>query len=108
MEQYTQVASLLMDVEAQLRRLNLWQSSAPPPQALASTQPFAVDTLTYDQWLQFIFIPRLSEVIEQQQVLPANCGISPMAEEYFRGLALDSNDLLVVLSQLDELLSLDA
>ena len=44
-----QVAALLIDVESGLRQLNLWELRSPPAEALASTQPFCIDTLNFAQ-----------------------------------------------------------
>ena len=48
----TEIAEVLIDIEAQLRQLGLWDKIPPSTEALASTQPFCVDTLTLPQWLQ--------------------------------------------------------
>ncbi len=42
----TEVAELLIDIESELRKLGLWSQIPPTEQALASDQPFCVDTLT--------------------------------------------------------------
>jgi uncharacterized protein YqcC (DUF446 family) len=102
----TDVAAMLIDIEAQLRQLGLWDAVPPSPEALASEQPFCIDTLTLPQWLQFIFLPTLYRMLEQDQPLPERCGIAPMAEEYFRGTGLASTDLVEALLKVDELLSL--
>lgn len=99
------VAELLIDIEAQLRQLGLWEREPPPPQALASDQPFSVDTLTLPQWLQFIFLPTLHRLLAEGQPLPGRCGIAPMAQEYFRGLALASATLEQTLLKMDQILS---
>ena len=80
MSVHIRIASLLIDIEAELRRLQQWQHEAPTPEALASTEPFCVDTLTFAQWLQFIFLPRMRELIDARQVLPEQCNITAMAE----------------------------
>ncbi|MBP6701610.1 MAG: YqcC family protein [Halioglobus sp.] len=99
------VAELLIDIEAQLRQLGLWERQSPPPEALASDQPFSVDTLTLPQWLQFIFLPTLYRLLAQGEPLPGRCGIAPMAQEYFRGLALASATLEQTLLKMDRILS---
>ena len=104
----TDVASVLIDIEAELRQLNLWDRDPPAPEALASTEPFAFDTLTLPQWLQFIFLPTLYTMLEEQRPLPGACGIAPMAEEFFRGSGLATGDLVKVLARIDALLSGDA
>lgn len=101
----TTIAEVLIDIEAQLRQLGMWDKIPPSSQALLSTEPFCVDTLTLPQWLQFIFIPTIYKMLEEQEVLPERCGIAPMAEEFFRGTGLAIADLLSSLERMDELLS---
>ena len=105
MAQAEQLAALLIDIEAQLRQLELWQAESPGADALASTQPFCVDTLSFSQWLQFVFVPSMYQLIEARQTLPTECAIAPMAEEYFKGLSLPSGALERSLLAVDRLLS---
>jgi uncharacterized protein YqcC (DUF446 family) len=104
-DSYVQLASVLMDLECELRSQGLWQAHSPAPEALASTQPFAVDTLNFPQWLQFIFIPRLHALAEARAVLPDACGVAPMAEEYFRPLPISGESVILHLRIIDQLLS---
>ena len=99
------IAERLIDLEAQLRQLDLWSVSPPPPEALASQQPFAVDTLAFQEWLQFLFLPRVYKLLESGAALPEHCAIAPMAEESLRGSHLPVTGLLEVLKALDELIS---
>lgn len=101
----TEVAEVLIDIEAQLRQLGQWHKSRPTAEALASDLPFCVDTLTFPQWLQFVFLPTLYALLQQGETLPERCGIAPMAEEYFRGTGLPSSELVAALVRIDELLS---
>ena len=99
------IGAYLIDIEADLRQLRLWQSEAPDSAALASTEPFCFDTLTLPQWLQFVFIPRMVELLENGQSLPGSCAIAPMAEEYFSGSDLLVRPLLTHLASLDSYLT---
>jgi uncharacterized protein YqcC (DUF446 family) len=101
----TQIAAVLIDIEAQLRQLGQWEKQPPSAAALASDQPFCVDTLTLPQWLQFVFLPTVYDMLQEGRELPGRCGIAPMAEEYFRGTGLGCTDLVASLVQIDELLS---
>ena len=103
----TEVAEILIDIEAQLRQLGQWNKVHPSAEALSSDLPFCVDTLTFPQWLQFVFLPTLSAMLEKGRTLPGRCAIAPMAEEYFRGTGLRSSELVVALVRIDELLSED-
>lgn len=102
---HSAVAEILMAIEKELRELQLWEAESPSAEALASTQPFAIDTLNFPQWLQFIFIPRLYLMIEQRMPLPNVSGVKPMAEEYFRVLSLNSAVLITHLEKIDNVLS---
>jgi len=99
------VAEVLMDIEKELRYLQLWDDAMISEEALASEQPFAVDTMTFPQWLQFIFLPRMYFMLEQQLQLPDNCGIAPMAEQYFSVLNLHSAPLIGCLRKIDGILT---
>ena len=99
------VTGILVELEQELRELYLWDFEFPSAEALASTEPFAIDTLNFPQWLQFIFIPRLYFMIEQQLPLPNNSGVAPMAEQYFQVLNLDSSSVIEFLHKIDNLLS---
>jgi len=101
---HTTVAEALFELEREMRALELWEKQSPPAQALASTQPFAVDTLRFPQWLQFIFIPRLYSLVEHRAPLPINSSVAPMGEEYFRPLPVNSDRLVEQLRRIDTLL----
>ena len=104
-ELHIAIAETLIDIEKELRELHLWESEMIPESALASTQPFAIDTMTFPQWLQFIFLPRMYFMVDEQLPLPGNCGIAPMAEQYFSGLNLHSSSLIAHLQKIDTLLT---
>ena len=99
------VTEILVELEKELRKLYLWDFEFPSAEALASTEPFAIDTLNFPQWLQFIFIHRLYFILEQQLPLPNNSGVAPMAEQYFQVLNLDSSSVIELLQKIDNLLS---
>ena len=101
----TEIAELLIDIEAELRQLGLWDGVPPSAEALASDQPFSIDTLTLPQWLQFIFLPTIYRLLEQGQALPDRCGIAPMAEIYFQDTGFASAALEAALEKIDLLLS---
>jgi uncharacterized protein YqcC (DUF446 family) len=98
---YIAVTEILVGIEEELRKLQLWDFESPSAEALASTEPFAVDTLNFPQWLQFIFVPRLYFIIEQQLGLPNNSGVAPMAEQYFQALSVNSSTLIKHLQKID-------
>ncbi|KKO47450.1 hypothetical protein WG68_01630 [Arsukibacterium ikkense] len=75
---------LLVELEAELKQQQLWSGKPPEHAAMASTLPFCCDTMRLEQWLQFIFLPRLQAMLKCGQALPTNISILPMAEEVFK------------------------
>ena len=73
-------------------------------EALASQQPFCVDTLDFEAWLQWLFLPRMKQLLEMAGPLPAASGIRPMAEERYRGRESEVQALLVALGEFDRLI----
>ena len=102
---HMQVGSLLMDLQIELRSMDCWSHETPSAQALASETPFAVDTLTFEQWLQFIFFPKMQYLVEHELPMPGACHIVPMAEEYFGSKPVKLGRLIKVLGQLDDVLA---
>lgn len=101
----TDIAEVLIDIEAQLRQLGLWDKIPPSAEALASTQPFCIDTLSFPQWLQFVFLPTIYGMLERGEALPERCAIAPMADEYFRGASLPAEPLIIALERVDALIT---
>ena len=104
-DNYRQLGDLLQAVEQELHRLECWESQAPDPQALTSSQPFAIDRLNFTQWLQFIFLPKLTELVEAGSALPQSCSTAPMAEEYFKTRQIEAQALINHLAAIDRLIN---
>ena len=102
---HQQVSQLLHEIEQELKQLSLWQSEQPPASTLRSQQPFAVDTLAFHQWLQFIMIPRMHSMVAARQPLPSQVAISPMAAQVYKGQLKQHRLLIGHLRRLDIVLS---
>ena len=105
MSVHVEIESLLIDIEAELRRLRQWQAEPLAPEALASTEPFCIDTMTFVQWLQFVFVPRMRALAAARQPLPGRSEIRPLAEEYFKSSQLDVAELVRAIDRLDRLVN---
>jgi uncharacterized protein YqcC (DUF446 family) len=98
---YTLLASLLIDIECELRRASLWGTVPPSDEALASVEPFCVDTMDLEQWLQFVFLPRMHTLITAKASLPAQCNITSIAETVWTA-NVHAQNVIDVLRQFDE------
>ena len=101
---YALLADQLLLIERELRRLGWWAETAPSAQALASVEPFCVDTLAFEHWLQWVLLVRMKAIIEAGGALPAVSGIAPMAEMAFQGRLEQAAGLLAMLGEFDQLI----
>ncbi|TPH13845.1 YqcC family protein [Litorilituus lipolyticus] len=104
-EKEQQTLVLLTCLEKQLKAGNLWQRKPPSREALASELPFCYDTLRFEQWLQFIFIPKMEFIISNKHVLPTKIALTPIAEQAFNSRIILSKSIINTLSELENLLS---
>lgn len=98
------VAEQLLLIERELRLLGWWEMQSPSAQVLSSQQPFCVDTLAFEQWLQWIFLPRMKQMLEAGVALPSVSGIQPMAEQVYGGQAKKARELIKLLGEFDQLI----
>ncbi len=108
MNKLEQMQELLAALELALLENGWWGSDAPDDAALASTEPFCVDALTFSEWLQWVYIPKMRDYIASQGALPERSGLLAIAEEAWRGSAEDTRGLLLVMRALDGLVNNDA
>lgn len=100
-----QCRQLLHRIEQELKQLNLWGEQPPSAAALASTAPFCCDSMAFEQWLQFVFLPRMHALLDAELPLPAQIAICPMAEQVFGTTNANLFNLINRIADLDELLS---
>lgn len=102
------IADHLLLIEHELRSQGWWSEQAPGAEALASVTPFAVDVMSFEQWLQWIFLPRMAFILEHAQPLPNASGILVMAETVFSDRPEQSRELRRLLAEFDQLIGTSA
>ncbi|KRW58644.1 YqcC family protein [Pseudomonas sp. TTU2014-080ASC] len=104
-ERVQQIAELLLLIERELRVQGWWQDTSPSEEALSSPEPFCVDLMDFDQWLQWIFLPRMKWIIENGMAMPLVSGIKPMAEQVFTEDMQRAGELIRLLGEFDQLIT---
>jgi uncharacterized protein YqcC (DUF446 family) len=104
-KRFPQIAEQLLLIERELRVLGMWKAVPPSDDDLSSREPFCVDTLDFDQWLQWIFLPRMKTILEQDLALPNASGILEMAEMVYASRLGETRSLLSLLAQFDRLIT---
>lgn len=95
------IRAALSTLQEALKQHHLWQAAPPKAAALASTQPFCLDTLSATEWLQWIFIPRMHALLEAKAPLPKEIAITPYLEEALKHETY-LNDLLAAITTLEQ------
>jgi uncharacterized protein YqcC (DUF446 family) len=103
-EKHERIKEKLAEIETEMRRVGLWQDEPLPKEAYGYTLAFARDTMAFHQWLQFVFIPQVIEMVENYAELPKKSEVAITASQAFAGW--EKGDRLVeLLRQFDELLA---
>ncbi|MEP2652043.1 MAG: YqcC family protein [Paraglaciecola sp.] len=93
---HSEVEILLKKLKKEMIISHLWADVSPPELSLESTVPFAFDKMPFENWLQFIFIPKMLGIVALKSNLPERLSLMPMAEQCFHGLPHLSRVLLVI------------
>src|SRR4051812_1238432 len=67
---FDRIAAKADEIEAELKRIGYWQAAPLDPAAYNFTRPFAGDTMSFPQWLQFVFLPRVRDLVAKRGELP--------------------------------------
>ncbi|MCG8707233.1 YqcC family protein [Brenneria sp. 4F2] len=97
------VRQSLFDVERVLRNSPFWQLAPPADSAFASSEPFCIDTMRAEQWLQWVLLPRMHALLDSGAPLPTGFSLSPYFEEALEGASSDIEPLMMRIAQLDAL-----
>lgn len=80
-------------------------SPRPSIQALASTAPFCFDTMPFEAWLQWVFLPRMRQVLSEGHRLTTACSIAPLAEHQWQDRSEETFDIHARLVRFDSIIN---
>ena len=99
------LAAALQDLEGELRQWGFWSLESPSAEQLASQLPFCADTLAFEQWLQWVLLPKMREIVQSNSGWPRQSEIYDLAMERFGQLHLDSERLAYHIGTFDALIA---
>lgn len=95
------VSSKLEQIEAEMRRIGIWQSDPLLPEQYDFRAAFAADSLSFAQWLQFIFIPNVKSATASGK-FPFESHVAAQAVREFGGMD-KASALISLLDEFDKL-----
>ena len=102
------IADILLEVESTLRTNGKWEPDQPSAEELTSSIPFCMDTLKFEQWLQWVFLPRMKTTLEETRPLPAKSDIFTYAKEYLHWDDPSTDNLLMLIKRFDDLITIQS
>ena len=102
MPDYNTVESKINDIEAEMKRIGYWHGEPLPSEMYHFTQAFALDTMPFVYWLEFVFIPRVRSIIAEQGQFPSSSMVGTQAIREFDG-DHDASGLVRMLCEFDDL-----
>jgi len=89
------------EIEDEMRSIGMWQDQPLRPEQLNFKQAFGMDTMTFTQWLQFVFLPRVRESVAANS-FPSGSSVGAQAVREFDGYP-EADRLITLLSEFDAL-----
>ena len=99
---YIQSTNLLSEIETEMKRIGYWSQEPLQEDAYNFQQAFAMDTMTFAQWLQFILFPRVQQIIKEKGDFPSESMTGVQAMREFDGDE-KSTQLVALLNEFDDL-----
>ncbi len=102
-----QIQQQLIALETQLRHAELWGDIPPDDKAIHSREPFCVDTMPIEQWLQWVFIPKIKQMTASPdfQGFPHRSDIHTMVDYIFMTYHQKTDDITATVKKIDALLN---
>ncbi len=104
MDIYNLATNKAREIESELRRLNRWSAEPLPSEKFKDMGAFGSNTMAFEQWLQFVLIPRIHAILEEKGEFPNNSMLAPYAIRVFDGDP-EAGKLHDLLYELDKLIN---
>ena len=101
---YPLVKAKAREIETELKRLNRWSHEPLHEKQYEDMGAFGINTMTFEEWIQFILLQRIEEIIQEQGDFPAGSSVGVQAVRVFDGDP-DASQLQSLLSELDYIIN---
>ena len=102
---YQRLANKADELEDELRRLNRWQHFPLSSDKFQDMGAFGSNTMTFEQWIQFVLVPRIDHIVLNKGELPADSMLATYAVRVFDGDP-DASTLIGLLNEIDDLINI--
>src|SRR3954470_2495910 len=89
-------------IEAEMKGIGYWRAEPLPPEMYDFKQAFAMDTMPFTAWLEFVFVPRVRSIIAERGEFPTHSMVGVQAVREFDG-DTNADRLVELLGEFDGL-----
>ena len=72
-------------IEEELKRIGRWTSEQLPTEKFENMGAFGENTMAFEQWIQFILVPRVHQIVQEKDQFPDNSMLATYAVRVFDG-----------------------
>jgi uncharacterized protein YqcC (DUF446 family) len=101
---HKQAEGVANKIEAELKVLTRWDKVPLSKEKYKDMGTFGSNTMSFVQWLQFVLLPRIREIVKEESDFPAGSMLTAYAIREFQGDP-DSGQLILLLYELDQLVN---
>ena len=96
----------LQQIEAEMKVISFWSSGASPADPSDCKEAFCADKMSFEQWLQFIFLPHARKAIKDD-ALPTSSMVGAQASREYSQMSVveKAQPLVSLLSEFDALVT---
>jgi uncharacterized protein YqcC (DUF446 family) len=73
------VAAKIAQIECEMKRIGMWQEQPLAPEQRDVRTAFGQGVMSFEQWLQFVFIPNVKAIMASKARFPAHSEVSAQA-----------------------------
>jgi uncharacterized protein YqcC (DUF446 family) len=104
MDIYSLAAVKADELEKELKQLGRWMDKPLPDESYVDMGAFGSNTMTFEQWIQFVLIERIREIVTERSEIPQGSNLGVYGIRYFDGDS-SADRLLQILNELDQLVN---
>jgi len=99
------LGELADELEAEMRRLGVWQVDVPGEDDVVAAGAFGHHRYAFETWLQVIFVPRLRQVAASEIPIPAGSSVGTQAMREWDTAGYDTTPLRKVIHRVDRIVN---
>ena len=96
------VRQKLDEIKAEMQRIGYWDVQEPDPEAYENMGAFGMNTMAFAQWLRYVFVPRVEDLLQSDGPWPASSSVGVHAVRELDGCD-EASDLVTLLCEFDGL-----